>query len=748
MAYTDKIATITFKSVQFGLVYVIDIYDRDTYAGDVIDLVLTGQPAFLRYGGKGILLSGKHGSELTINILASPSDDYDWIKTGDSTKYLVELTRSTISIWKGYVLPGSVVEDYLPYRVISVIATDRLGLLGDTPYLDELIGYPVQGTESMLTSLRRVLNGTGISLPVRSSVNLFDTAMNVTANDDPLVQAFTRQERFMDVDLNPSSMATVLDALLETMDIRAFQSCGYWYLIRTIEYASADLACRDFNVSTGALIQNVSLSVQQTAVTPPNFVQGTFYLLKGTQVENTLGLKRISIVENNALKPSALTAYNFPAKEFVAGSPRHYTISGSSGWKMVNNNDACLMYCPADDYVADEYFESDSYSVYAISALPTRLIIKGGYITSGSTLGQWIIHLSVTDGVDTYYWHNSGWSTSDTKWKPLCKTAKLDRPEDHEFTIDAWPIDGLVTIRFYDIPNNNPFISEILLTPAPSDDYSFASGRETTAVIDDNNITIPQEQSMILTSTTGITSWMTSFYDGFIRTLSASGDPATVWRPRGSSGTYYDLKDWKIQSQIDQFKTPGLKLRARFIGIYDYHKTLIVPGLNDRVFVPDDVEIDLRQDIITGTFFEIKTPATEVSYTTETEVVSAPGAIGKGISRGGYIVDVLPIQTGGQKIVVSGSSVLKAGSVAVSGGSTSGVTEYCRAKKGVALTAGSNTIAFTDALQTGSTYVIYAKAYTAEGYEMGYTISNESVTGFDIAVDEAGTLDYQIMREL
>jgi hypothetical protein len=44
--------------------------------------------------------------------------------------------------------------------------------------------------------------------------------------------------------------------------------------------------------------------------------------------------------------------------------------------------------------------------------------------------------------------------------------------------------------------------------------------------------------------------------------------------------------------------------------------------------------------------------------------------------------------------------------------------------------------------------VIYAKAYTAEGYEMGYTISNESVTGFDIAVDEAGTLDYQIMREL
>jgi hypothetical protein len=31
---------------------------------------------------------------------------------------------------------------------------------------------------------------------------------------------------------------------------------------------------------------------------------------------------------------------------------------------------------------------------------------------------------------------------------------------------------------------------------------------------------------------------------------------------------------------------------------------------------------------------------------------------------------------------------------------------------------------------------------------MGYTISNETVTGFDIAVDEAGTLDYQIMREL
>jgi len=414
---------------------------------------------------------------------------------------------------------------------------------------------------------------------------------------------------------------------------------------------------------------------------------------------------------------------------------------------MINNNDACLMFCPHADWVNGQYFESDGYSVYSTSALPVRLVIKGGFLPTLSIVNSWNIHLSVWDGANTYYWHNAGWSTSDAHWQPLCQIAEFDSPKDHEFTIDAFPVDGILTIRFYDT-DSSPFISEILLTPAPSDDYSFASGRETTAVIDDNNITIPQEQSMILTSTTGITSWMTSFYDGFIRTLSASGDPATVWRPRGSSGTYYDLKDWKIQSQIDQFKTPGLKLRARFIGIYDYHKTLIVPGLNDRVFVPDDVEIDLRQDIITGTFFEIKTPATEVSYTTETEVVSAPGAIGKGISRGGYIVDVLPIQTGGQKIVVSGSSVLKAGSVAVSGGSTSGVTEYCRAKKGVALTAGSNTIAFTDTLQTGSTYVIYAKAYTAEGYEMGYTISNESVTGFDIAVDEAGTLDYQIMREL
>ncbi len=741
MSYTDKIATIDFYDIQTEAIhYELNIYDRDAYAGAVIELDLSDEPVLLRYGGNGDLFAGKRGSELTINILAELDDDFDWIKTSDSTKYKVDFLKNSVSYWQGYILPGSVVEDFAPFRMLSIIATDRLGLLTDVPYLSELLGTPPEGYENMLTSLMRILHSTEISLPIRSAVNLYDTGMNTTDNDDPLAQAYTRQERFIDAELNASSMATVLDSLLETMDIRAFQSNGYWYFVRSIEYASANLACRDFNISTGALIQNLTLAVQKTITDPGDAT--IFHLMAGTQTESLLGLKKCTIIENNALKPSMFTGYNFPANEFVSGVPRHYSLSDYSEWIMINNNDACLMYCPSITAV-DQYFESDSHPVFTASAFPMRLVIKGGLVTTGLSYQSWSIHLMIVGDAATYYWHNTGWSTSDTRWQPICQITELDSPKDHEFTIDAWPVDGTFTIRFYEVVGQ--FVSEILLTPAPDDDYSFVSGRETIAVIDSNNITVPEEKSMILTSTSGITSWITTFYDGFIL-LDLAGTPATIWRPRGSAGGYYDLKDWKIQSQIDQFATPSIKLRAIIVGEYDYYQSIVVPNLSNKIFVPDDVEIDFRNSLITGTFIEVKTPATEVSYSTETGALSAPGAIGKGISRGGYIVEVIPIQTGGQKIVVSGSSVLKTGMVSAGGG-TSGFTDY-RAKKAVALTAGANTITFTDSLPTGYTYVIYAKAYTAEGYEMGYTISNESVTGFDIAVDEAGTLDYQIMREL
>ena len=742
MSYTDKIATIDFYDIQTEAIhYELDIYDRDAYAGEVIELDLSDEPVLLRYGGNGDLFAGKRGSELTINILCELEDDFDWIKTSDSTKYKVEFKRNTVAIWYGYILPGSVVEDFAPFRTLSIIASDRLGLLKDVPYLDEASGYPPEGWESILVSLIRILNSTGIAINIRASVNLYDTAMAATVPDDPLVQAFTRQERFMDADLNASSVDTALNSLLETMDIRAFQSCGYWYLVRSIEYASATLVCRDFNISSGSLIQSLSLSVQKTVTDPGNAT--IFHLMAGTQTENQLGLKRCTIIENTALRPSVFTGYNFPAKEFVSGSPRHYTISALSEWKMVNNNDACLMYCP-DVTAVDQYFESDGYAVSSTSALPMRLIIKGGRLLTSLSLQSWSIHLILVGNAATYYWHNTGWSTSDTAWQPLCQMAEFDSIKDHEFTIDAFPVDGTLSIRFYEVESQ--FVSEILLTPAPDDDYSFASGRETIAVIDDNNIALPEEKSMILTSSFGTGIWLLSFYDGLIRTLDFDGDPATVWRARGSAGSYYDLKDWKIQSQIDQCKTPTIKLRATIVGEYDYYQSIVVPSLSNKVFAPDDVEIDFRNSLITGTFIEVKTPATEVSYSTDTDTLSAPGAIGKGISRGGYIVDVLPIQTGGQKIVVSGSSVLKTGTVSTGSG-TSGFTDY-RAKKAVALTSGANTITFSDALPTDSTYVIYAKAYTSEGYEMGYAITNETVTGFDIAVDEVGTLDYQIMREL
>jgi hypothetical protein len=66
--------------------------------------------------------------------------------------------------------------------------------------------------------------------------------------------------------------------------------------------------------------------------------------------------------------------------------------------------------------------------------------------------------------------------------------------------------------------------------------------------------------------------------------------------------------------------------------------------------------------------------------------------------------------------------------------------------KDIALVSGANPILFPTAYDTGVEWeLVKSKAINPDGYDVGFTISNETVTGFVITVDEPCTFRYVAM---
>jgi len=64
----------------------------------------------------------------------------------------------------------------------------------------------------------------------------------------------------------------------------------------------------------------------------------------------------------------------------------------------------------------------------------------------------------------------------------------------------------------------------------------------------------------------------------------------------------------------------------------------------------------------------------------------------------------------------------------------------------VALTPGDNLIPFTTSYPTGTTYIVFKEVISSDGYDIGGTVSAQTVNGFTINVKEASILKYIAAR--
>lgn len=697
MPYTDKIFEISFKDVHFASTWKISIFDRDAYAGATIDPVLTGRPLLINYGGKGDLFDCIHGSEATINILAGPSDDYDWIKTTDPKKYQVKIYLNTVLYWIGFVLPGQALEDYLPFRVLLVTCSDGLGLLADTPYANAGVNY--EGYDTYVNILTRALALTGLSLKLRSVVNIFDVAMDTDVADDPLFQASINQNKFINSELEPSSCKTVTEECLRVLKCRVFQSQGVWYVVRTVEYEGTGPLYRQYDTA-GAYDLNDAITPQRTITD----ISGSprFMLMRGTRVEQNQGIKSYEITEDYGWRESALMGYSLPNLEFQPiiffSAPKHFTISATSGFRPIKANGEWSFWCPSAESVDGQYMKSDPITVAIGSSIQFKIMggSKKPFDTAGDIVGQkWKFYFRLNANGTPWYWTGKIWTLTPTYWQPKMESANLDQPSEHSFLIDPWPAAGLFELFVYDTIYN-PFVTEIIVVPYSVDNTAKLPQLSTVNIeIDANNVVKPQSETFLFTDGNADINDDAYNYDGIIQ---VAGAPSTEWKSKG--WLYFKLWEWAAQYQIDQNTTPSLKLRANILGQYHYYQILKVPGLGDKLFPPDDVEIDCRASMISGTWIELKPLAALVAYTESNNYTGIASSIGASEKSG----MVTKITLGGQMIVEQTAPVT---SILKSGGGGSNVVpaspDLIRSNTET-VNPGETRILFTDPLPEGYAY--------------------------------------------
>lgn len=205
-----------------------------------IQLIFAGhddQPLVISYKEDGdYKITPINGSEVTVNIKATQNSGFELsdMYTENERDWLIVISGAwNHSAW---LIPDSCSEPYnsKPYDV-TIRATDALGTLKDTPFLDAN-GSRYNGFYSDVAVLREIFLKTGLPLDIGIAVNTFESQMNTAIC--PLSQTFINTARFLDADNNPFSCEEVLRSILQRWSARLHQFNGKWQIVNTLELSS------------------------------------------------------------------------------------------------------------------------------------------------------------------------------------------------------------------------------------------------------------------------------------------------------------------------------------------------------------------------------------------------------------------------------------------------------------------------------------------------------------------------------
>lgn len=225
---------------------------------------------------------------LNVNLLASTSLTFEDLYTEQERVYKVEYIRNNDTEFVGWLSPEGLFENYVEDKwFINLQAIDGLGYLEDIAYTD-VDGILYNGKQSFLEIITNCLAKTNLTLPFRTSINVF---YNGYVGDDILANIYANSERFLTNDnAEALSCKDVLKSCLEVFNATIIQSGGYWYIYRTIEaFDNANITFYNYD-SSGVLIPDTNTITKDISVQLGSQVDG--YYPHHTNINQQKSIKR------------------------------------------------------------------------------------------------------------------------------------------------------------------------------------------------------------------------------------------------------------------------------------------------------------------------------------------------------------------------------------------------------------------------------------------------------------------------
>jgi hypothetical protein len=744
MAYGKK-AYSDFYDHRFRVHWTIELWQED-YSSSYTIMKLGETPVTIRKVSDGTLFDKVlQGTELTLTIQHEPGDDYDYLFTNNDRKFWVKLYRSGTMYWQGWVIPGQSTTGFNPYRQILIKCTDGLGSLRNVVYADEdSSGNQVAYTsfDTIINVVAKCLAYTGLTLNINSMVNILPTEYNSSPslNVDPLYLVSVSQRRFMNSELDPTSVHTTLwQTLKPLIGCRLFMCYGEWWIIRTPEQFENNVKYRTFD-SDGAYVSNSTLDMLNILTDRDG--DPLVVPIVGASIERKLGGRSVEVVQDFGLRPSLFTAYNFPRKNFDPDTPtdptlmKYFTPGPSSGWAVTKVGERYVM-SGVTSTPAAGYFGTNPIIVRAGYAggvgVPEdlKLVIKGVAVSSYLKSVPVNLIIKKSDNTYQYYyptgatWVGTGASEPDEvhAFRMKFPAGEIDAPKDIEQLIEApIPNDGELSIRIYNY-TGNPVVHEIRLTILQNgNDWDWFINSNN-YLIDEDNVSILPQQKMLFNDSMTSPYNVHLFSDGYyaMESLYSYIQFTTGWGMRDDS-IEEPLDSWNAQMNIDN-NQPTVFRGSIISELFNFYDTLKLPTYGDKIFIVDDAVIDIKKSQIIGTFIEIKETTTVFNLTRIAVNPIPPAAIETAQDDRTY--------------VISGGS----------GGSTPVDFQDYRAES-EAVNQGANTITFSGALTSNDYVISELRVIDAQGYAVGAVASSLLSTGFTLTAEQAGTLTYLAIMKL
>lgn len=298
--YTDKLGRATRISIE-----------AKGYSGEVVEKCGLVPATVLSWQGQG---NGKykelHPSEATLGTLSATNFELLGLFSSDDRQHRVTISKgpdydTLATFWQGWVLPDYYAESYASASnyPVTIKASDALGDLRNHYFLNAT-KQPIFEQWSQLAIIRFCLEKTGLSLPIYTGLNTFESRLPHGPSDDILALSYLDTAGFYtysdDADPEPFSLLVVLEKVLNKAGCRLYQYGGAWHII-SVDEAGGAYRRRLFDAEGAFVSADTPNNVRPLGAHSTNTTD-VLWVGKQQTLEITPACKIISLLQDYGLK--------------------------------------------------------------------------------------------------------------------------------------------------------------------------------------------------------------------------------------------------------------------------------------------------------------------------------------------------------------------------------------------------------------------------------------------------------------